>query len=714
VAQPKPYGWTISVATAHVSAVGLSRRSASISLKAPGIFAVSAPTGDIDSRLAASHGVYFHDTRFLSQGVLRIAGVRPILEEVRVHRYDRCTFELTNPGLQLVDQVLLPEGSLRIIRRRVLSHQVRERLEVQSHASASVEVDLVLTFAAGFEHITDVRGSAEPPRVTEAAWVDHLLVFRYQGADGRLRSTTLTFDPVPDVETVGAATYHLGLDAGESRNIQIRIFLTDLGEGDLEVIPPAQGAVPSVRGLQVETSNPRFDAVLARALDDLQMLVTRQEGQSFFAAGVPWFVALFGRDSLITGLQMLAYQPGIAAENLRLLARYQGCRHDGQRDEEPGKIVHEVRTGENAHRSHVAQDRYYGTADATPLFLMLLAEYVRWTDDLGLWQELRPNVQRALGWLEAADRYGDGFVDYERQSADGLENQGWKDSWNSIRHRDGTLAEPPIALVELQAYVYRAKLAAAGLLRLDGETALADRLQTEARLLRRRFHRAFWVRDRQFFAVALQRGRRPVESVNSNPGHALWCGLLNRGAATAVARMLLSRRMFSGWGIRTLAADEVAYDPEDYQVGAVWPHDNSLIVQGFKRYGFDSYALRVFTGLFDAARTFPDQRLPELFAGFSRDGSPQPVGYLDACSPQAWAAGAIPFMLQSILGLEPDALRGVLRIVRPRLPYWLRQVTLRGLRVGAGSMDLRFMQVDRVVRVGVLRLEGGIKVQRCG
>jgi glycogen debranching enzyme len=714
VAQPKPYGWTISVATAQVSAVGLSRRSASISLKAPGIFAVSAPTGDIDSRVAPSHGVHFHDTRFLSQAMLRIAGVQPILEEVRVHRYDRCTFELTNPGLQLADQILLPEGSLRILRRRALSHQVRERLEVKNDATARVEVDMVLTFAAGFEHITDIRRSAEPTRVTESAWVDHLLVFRYRGADGRLRSTTLTFDPVPDLETVGAATYHLRLDAGECRNVQIRIFLTDLGEGDLEVIPPAQGAVPSVRGLQVETSNPRFDAVLARALDDLQMLVTRQEGQSFFAAGIPWFVALFGRDSLITGLQMLAYQPRIAAENLRLLARYQGCRHDVQRDEEPGKIVHEVRTGENANRSHVPQDRYYGTADATPLFLMLLAEYVRWTGDLGLWRELRPNVERALGWLEAADHDGDGFVDYERQTADGLENQGWKDSWNSIRHRDGTLAEPPIALVELQAYVYRAKLAAAGLLRIDGETALADRLQAEARRLRRRFHRAFWVPDRQFFAVALQRGRRPVESVTSNPGHALWCGLLNPGAATAVARMLLSRRMFSGWGIRTLAADEVAYDPEDYQVGAVWPHDNSLIVQGLKRYGFDSYALRVFTGLFDAARTFPDQRLPELFAGFSRDGSPQPVGYPDACTPQAWAAGAVPFMLQSILGLEPDALRGVLRIVRPRLPYWLRQVTLRGLRVGEGSVDLRFMQVDRVVRVGILRLEGGIKVQRCG
>ena len=691
--------------------IGRARQPASISLKAPGIFAVSAPTGDIDSRLAAEHGVYFHDTRFLRQAELRIAGVQPILEEARVHRYDRCTFELTNPPLRLAEQTLLPAGSLRILRRRLLSHQVRERVEVQNAGTARVELDLVLSFNAGFEHITDVRGAAEPP-MPESAWIDHMLVFRHRGADSRLRTTTLTFDPPPDQETAGTATYYLGLDAGANRIIQVRIFLTDIGDGDLEVIPPAQGAVPSVRGLQVETSNPRFDAVLGRSLEDLQMLVTRQEGQSFFAAGIPWFVALFGRDSLITGLQMLAFQPQIAAENLRLLARYQGVRLDPRRDEEPGKIVHEMRTGEKANMAQFPHARYYGTVDATPLFIMLLGEYVRWTGDLGLWRELRSNVERALEWVDAADHDGDGFADYERQSPAGLINQGWKDSGNSIRHRDGALAEAPIALVELQAYVYRAKLAAAELFRLDGDAERADRLEAEARRLRRRFHRAFWLPRRQCFAVALERGGRPVESVTSNPGHALWCGLLDPWAAHAVARRLVSRPMFSGWGIRTLATDEVAYDPEDYQVGAVWPHDNSLIARGLKRYGFDREVLRVFTGLFEAALTFPDQRLPELFAGFSREEFPQPVTYPNACTPQAWAAGAVPFMLQSILGLEPDALRGVLRIVRPRLPAWLREVTLHGLRIGEGSVDLRFARDDGVVHVGILRLEGRLAVRR--
>jgi len=707
----------MSVAAAKVSSAWPARLPACISLKAPGIFAVGGATGDIDSQLAAEHGLYFHDTRFLREAVLRIADVQPVVKEVRVHRYDRGSFELTNPPLVLADETLLPEGSLHIVRRRVLSHQVRERVEVQNVGNARVELDLVLRFAAAFEHITDVREPVETT-VPESAWVDHMLVFRCLGADGRLRNTTLTFDPVPDVESPTEqgrdinATYHLGLDPGESRNIQIRIFLTDLGDGDLEVIPPAQGAVPSVRGLQVETSNPRFDAVLERSLDDLQMLVTRQEGQSFFAAGIPWFVALFGRDSLITGLQMLAYQPQIAAENLRLLARYQGSRLDPWRDEEPGKIVHEMRTGEKANLARFPHARYYGTVDATPLFIVLLGEYVRWTGDLGLWHELRPNVERALEWLDAADHDGDGFADYERKSAAGLFNQGWKDSGNSIRHRDGALAEPPIALVELQAYVYRARLAAAELFRLDGETEVAHRLQAEARQLRRRFQRAFWMADHRFLAVALQRGGRPVESVTSNPGHALWGGILDPQPATAVARKLLSRGMFSGWGIRTMAASEVAYDPEDYQVGAVWPHDNSLIVQGLKRYGFDRDALRVFTGLFEAALRFPDQRLPELFAGFTREEFEPPVGYPNACSPQAWAAGTMPFMLQSILGLEPDAIQGVLRVVRPRLPHWLRQVTLRGLRVGEGSVDLRFARVDGVVHVGILNLEGPLRVQR--
>jgi glycogen debranching enzyme len=583
-------------------------------------------------------------------------------------------------------------------------------VEVRNDAAAPVELDLVLSYAAGFEHLFDVRGVPKPP-IAESAWIDHMLVFRARGADGRLRNTALTFDPIPDVETPGEATYHLAIEAGESRSVQVRIFLTDIGDGDLEVIPPAQNAVPSVHGLRVETSNPRFDAVLARSLEDLQMLVTRQEGQSFFAAGIPWFVALFGRDSLITGLQMLAYQPQIAAENLRLLARYQGARVDPWRDEEPGKIVHETRTGEKANLAQFPHARYYGSVDATPLFIILLGEYIRWTGDLGLWRELRGNVERAIQWLDASDHDGDGFVDYERKAEAGLFNQGWKDSRNSIRHRDGSLAEPPIALVELQGYVYRARLAAAEICRLEGETEVASRLDLQARGLRRRFHRAFWLPEHQFFAVALQRGGRPVESVSSNPGHALWSGLLDPWAAPAVARRLLSRRMFSGWGIRTLAADEVAYDPEDYQVGAVWPHDNSLIVHGLKRYGFDRDALRVFSGLFDAALTFPDLRLPELFAGYSREEFPQPVGYPNACSPQAWAAGSMPFMLQSILGLEPDALRGLLRVVRPRLPYWLRQVTLRGLRVGKGSIDLRFARVDGVVHVGILRVEGDLSVR---
>jgi glycogen debranching enzyme len=373
-----------------------------------------------------------------------------------------------------------------------------------------------------------------------------------------------------------------------------------------------------------------------------------------------------------------------------------------------------MRTGEKANMALYPHARYYGTVDATPLFIMLLGEYVRWTGDLRLWRELRPNIERALDWLDAADHDGDGFVDYDRQSPAGLYNQGWKDSGNSIRHRDGALAEAPIALVELQAYVYRAKLAAAELFRLDGETELADRLEAAARGLRRRFHRAFWLPRRQFFAVALERRGRPVESVTSNPGHALWCGLLQPWAACAVARRLRSRRMFSGWGIRTMATDEVAYDPEDYQVGAVWPHDNSLIMRGLKRYGFDRDAMRVFTGLFRAALTYPDRRLPELFAGFSREEFPQPVTYPNACTPQAWAAGAMPFMLQSILGLEPDALDGVLRVVRPRLPRWLPQVTLRGLRVGEGSVDLRFARDDGVVHVGVLRLEGRLRIQRSG
>jgi len=676
--------------------------SQAVVLKAPGLFAVTGPNGDLDTDRARDHGLYFHDTRFLHRATLQMDGEPAVATGRASQRADRIVISLTDS-----------KGRLQVRRERTLANDVTDAIECENVSRRPARCALRLDYDADFKHLFTVRGmpggtrgGLDPPR-----WAEHRLVFRYRGADDRIRSTVLTFDPEPDEELPAGAVYHLRLEPASRVRIAIRITVTDIGAGDLEVIPPAPAAVPRIHAIAVETDNPLFDRALQRSLDDLQMLLTRQHGESFFAAGVPWFVALFGRDSLITAVQTLAFAPTVARDTLRLLAKHQGRRHDAARAEEPGKILHELRIGEKANLGEVLQTPYYGTVDATPLFLILLGEYIRWTGDFALWRELRPTVDLALAWIDAADHDGDGFIDYESHDARGLDNQGWKDSFNAIRNQDGTTAQPPIAPVEVEGYVYRAWREIAWLLAHDGDRARAGNLVARAGRLRRRFHQAYWMRDRRFFALALQRGGRPARSVTSNPGHGLWSGIVDRRYAPALARGLLAPAMFSGWGVRTLSCDEAAYDPQDYQVGAVWPHDNSIILAGLRRYGFDREALRIFSGLFAAALEFPDTRLPELFAGFSRTEHPTPISYPAACIPQAWAAGTVPFMLQSMLGIEPNAVASRLRIVRPTLPDWLGTVTVRGLRVGPAIVDLGFAPEDATTRVTVLRQEGALTVE---
>jgi glycogen debranching enzyme len=673
-----------------------------LTLKAPGVFAVTAADGDVDGDRNPEQGLYFHDTRFLRQARLRLDGRPAILVRPPASQPDRAAFDLA----------YAPDNGLRLRRERVLVNGAAETVECENTGESPVECTLSLEFDADFQHLFAIRGMSDGlrGRLDPPCWTDHRLLFRYQGADGRLRTTALLFDPAPDQELTATAVYRLRLSPGARARIRLRLVLTDIGPGDLEILPPAPAAVPRIQAIAVETDNPLFDGALRRSLTDLQTLLTRQHGESFFAAGLPWFVALFGRDSLITAWQTLAFAPTVARDTLRLLAKYQGCREDAAHAEEPGKILHELRTGEKVNLGEVPQTPYYGTVDATPLFLILLGEYIRWTGDFALWHELRGNVDRALAWIDAADHDGDGFVDYESHSATGLTNQGWKDSYNGVPNRDGASARPPIALVEIQGYVYQAWREIARLLAQNGEATQASKLLARARSLKRRFHDAYWMPDRQFFAMALERGGRQVQSRTSNPGHALWSGIVDRRRAPAIARALLSPPMFSGWGIRTLSRDEAAYDPQDYQVGAVWPHDNAIILAGLKAYGFDAEALRVCSGLFAAALTFPDSRLPELFAGFSRAEHPRPIAYPAACTPQAWAAGTLPSMLQSMLGLQPDAAAGTLRIVRPILPDWLGTATVRGLRVGPAIVDLGFQRTAAGTRVTVLRQEGSITV----
>jgi glycogen debranching enzyme len=461
----------------------------------------------------------------------------------------------------------------------------------------------------------------------------------------------------------------------------------------------------------VRSDSPALNRIVERSFRDLYLLRSTIGGERYFAAGLPWYATLFGRDSLITALQTLAFDPGIAAQTLRLLARYQGSVVDDWRDEQPGKILHELRTGELARAGKVPHSPYYGTVDATPLFLILLGRYAAWTGDLGLFQELRAPVERALEWLTASgDISGRGYLEYDRRSAHGLENQGWKDAHDAIVNADGSPATPPIALVEVQGYAYLARTSIAQLYERAGDPDRAARLRAEAAALRARFNRDFWLEDRRCYALALQAGAEPAAVTSSNAGHMLWTGIADNAGAAAVAERLLEPDMFSGWGIRTLSSAEQCYDPNGYHLGTVWPHDNALIVAGLRRYGHDDAAHRIFTALLDAATGFDQYRLPELFAGFVREEHAVPVPYPVACRPQAWAAGAVPYMLASTLGLVPEAFERRLRVVRPRLPDPAYSLEVHGLRVGTATAALRFDRTGDGVSVRVLRIDGPLDV----
>ena len=691
----------------------LSDLGESLPTKASGVFALCAPTGDIDNHVNNGYGLYFHDTRFLAVARLRMNG-QPLAVLLSNAKDNVFSAELTNPDLELGHGQVLSKYRIGIRRQRSIERTVTETIDVANYSGDPVRLTLDFEFAASFESMFVVRGAdpGQRGRLHDPQWSGMTLTFRYDGADERVRTAKLSFDRPPSRHRGSAASFDVHLETAGKTTIAITIELEDRGAGVLESRPTGKVSHPPLQDVQVETDNPLFNRVLNHSFDDLRMLLMREREETFFAAGIPWYVALFGRDSIITALETLAYDPTIASNTLTLLANYQGKHHDAWRDEEPGKILHELRVGEMADLHEVPQTPYYGTVDATPLFIVLLAEYVRWTGDLKLWRQLRSNVDAALNWIDRyADHDGDGFTDYQSKSGKGMVNHGWKDSGNSIRNRDGSLATPPIALVEVQGYVYRAKLDAAWLLRQDDDGERAQRLEAEAEALRRRFKKAYWIPQEKYLAVALQRNGHRAESVTSNPGHALWSGIVDADHAEAVAKRLLSKRMFSGWGIRTLAEGEASYNPIDYQVGSVWPHDNAMIASGLKRYGFDQQALQVFSAIFEAATRFQHYRLPEVFAGFSRDQYSVPVRYPVACSPQAWAAGAIPYLLQSVLGIVPDALGRQLHIRRPCLPPWLRSVVLRGLKVGDASLDLRYQRFGDDTLVTMLNRKGDISVR---
>ena len=680
-------------------------------------------------------GLYFHDCRFLGGYEMTLAGLAPIVLASTAQKGYAALFELTNPDLHPEQGKLIPKDELGIRWERILDAEktcVQEVMTIRNFGHQAHHFPLTLAFGAGFEDIFNVRGLVRRTlgRPDRPAWRNGRLHFAYHGADRLRRAATIAFSPPPDAVRKTVAEFRIEVPAGEKRTIAVTIELAENLE-DEEAEQSNQRPVPSSDGLagnlqvaseewlsrytKLDSDSLLLNGIMDRSLRDLATLRSDLGKREYFAAGVPWYVALFGRDSLIVSLEMLAFQPEIAAQTLRLLAGYQGRRVDRWREEQPGKILHELRVGELARAGDVPHARFYGTVDATPLFLLLLGRHAAWTGDLGLFRELQEPVERALGWIaRAGDRHGEGYLKYRSAAQGGLVNQGWKDSSDAIVRADGSIARPPIALVEVQGYVFAAKQAIADLYERAGDPRRANQLRSEADRLRERFNRDFWCEERGTYVLALEARGRQVAVVSSNPGHALWTGIADRDKGRRSVQRLMQDDMFSGWGVRTLSTSERRYNPVGYHLGTVWPHDNALLAAGCRRYGQDDAALRIFSGIAEAAMHFRHHRLPEAMAGFQRQDFQVPVHYPVACHPQAWAAGTVPFLLTVCLGLEPDAFVGKLRIVRPRLPDFVNRVALRGLRVGKASADLEFRRTEGGAEVNILDMSGQLAVEIAG
>ncbi len=633
-------------------------------LKQGDTFGVFNHSGDATGGSSSPEGLYHHDTRHLAQFCLTINGAWPVLLSSTLRDDNSIlTCDLANPDLTSPDgRIVLQHDLIHIRRSRFLwQGSCFERIAIKNFDNAAHHIRIGITFTADFVDLFEVRGTKRKRRGTQhPACIDgDSVVLAYSGLDSRERTTAVRFDPKPTQLAAGQALFDLDLAPTQSHLIFIEIrcggntakeemprtFLTALRDARRALLNSA------LRAASVASSNTTFNEAARRSVADLYMLVTDTPQGPYPYAGIPWFSTVFGRDALITALQTLWMDPAIARGVLSYLAINQATTSDAASDAEPGKILHEVRHGEMAELGEVPFRRYYGSVDSTPLFVMLAGAYLERTGDLATIKMLWPNVQAALGWIETdGDRDGDGFVEYYRRTPEGLSNQGWKDSQDSIFHAGGALAEGPIALVEVQGYVYGAWRAAAKIARALGHPQLASQYGSKAKTLRERFDKAFFDEGLDSYVLALDGAKKPCRVRASNAGHALFTGIALPARARRVVGTLMDSNFFTGWGIRTLASNEARYNPMSYHNGSVWPHDNSLIAAGFARYGFRTEAARLFAGLFAASTHIELRRLPELFCGFVRRQGQGPTFYPVACSPQAWAAATPLSLVQSCLG----------------------------------------------------------------
>ncbi len=684
--------------------VSLGQPTGMVTLVEEAAFCISGRSGDMAQN--SPQGLFFRDTRFVSCFELRVNGYQP----------EPLAAESTEPfSARFVSRARPRPGkgdsTLLVFRDRHVGRGMREDLEVRNLGQEAAYCRVEITVEADFADVFQVKEGRSGPTDGELV-IEHPangVVFRYRRGTTR-RATRVTFSqPVQAVE--GTVAFEVIVPAHASWSMCLQFVPVLEGE---EIEPnypcgqPVSRSAPAERMArwrrqvpQIESDWPPLRPILVRSAEDLgalRLFDPDYPERVMVAAGAPWFMTLFGRDSILTSWMALPVDPDLALGVLQTLARFQGTTVDPRHDEEPGRILHEIRFGEAASLSLGGGRVYYGSADATPLFVMLLGELRRWGLAREIVDQLLPHADRALQWIEEyGDRDGDGYVEYQRATDAGLQNQGWKDSWDGVRFATGEVARAPIALCEVQAYVYGAYLARAHFAWERGETAIEQRYQARAASLKAAFNRDFWLPDRGWYAMGLDHEKRPIDALASNMGHCLWTGIVDEDKAPLVASRLLSEEMFSGWGIRTLASTMVGYNPISYHCGSVWPHDTAIVAAGLMRYGFVAEAQRVILALFDAAR-LQGGRLPELFCGLRRDEFPSVVGYPTSCSPQAWAAASPMLALRTLLRVEPWVPRGKVWIA-PVLPDRIKHLRVDRIPLAGGRVSI---EVDR----GDVKVEG--------
>ena len=698
-----------------------STTRARCTMKHDDCFLVLDSHGDIGASAGGPDGLFNADTRYLARLELVLDEVQPLLLGSNLRDDNSAlTVDLTNPDIYRQGRNVLQKDMLHIVRTIFLWRGAAyQRIGVQNHGENIASFDLTLLLGNDFADLFEVRGERRPRRgIASGQVIDPSnVLLEYTGLDRNSRATALQFDPPPTRLAANAATYQLDLAPKQTHSLFVIVSCNK--PATVKPAPFFRGLLAHRREMRehtcgaasIETSNNIFNEVLCRSMADLNMLMTDTPQGRYPYAGIPWYSTTFGRDGIITALQMLWIDPRVARGVLKRLALYQASAVDPLADAAPGKILHEMRGGEMAALREVPFAQYYGSVDATPLFVLLAGLYVDRTGDDDTLGELWPAIEAALAWIDGAgDPDRDGFVEYQRASEQGLANQGWKDSFDAIFHADGRLAEGYIALAEVQGYVFAGKRLAARSARRLGLFERARQLETEAAELAERFERTFWCEELSTYALALDGKKQPCRVRTSNAGQLLFTGIVSEDRARRVAAGLMQPRFFTGWGIRTVAQGEARYNPMSYHDGSIWPHDNALIALGLARYGLKHSVEQVFKALFDAATYMDLRRLPELFCGFRREKGRGPTLYPVACAPQAWAS-ATPFtLLEAALGLEFDADHCEIRLRNPRLPAFLNEVVLRDLQLGASSADLRLRRHGDEVSLEVMKTRGKIQV----